>query len=370
MNKEIFSNISKIIERDNKSTTYKFALLRGTIDLIQENSPFIEFKDDRVHFPMGLLIEKWMIYYYPIFDSIHRIPQINGVSNLAFETLLTKVVHFYKKRNRLSGFYNDLKRNGIPEEISPTVAALAQKLHGTLSKMPMYYIGRSLSQDYYSIFKPEIPKSTGKVSRMDSDFLVSNFGTFSIPKDYYDAFELLGSFIGGQDSILMKWAEFSVNASAKELPVEKVLGSLFQSPISERDSKASKDLFDKMLKDKGETACVWTGSKTDKIEVDHIIPFAIWKNNDLWNLLPSLPKINNLKRDKIPTPRLIESQKSVILHYWELLNESFNTRFQKEIKISLLGNEDSNQWRSLAIQQMKDSCHFLIEKRGFDPWEP
>ena len=147
MNKEIFSNISKIIERDNKSTTYKFALLRGTIDLIQENSPFIEFKDDRVHFPMGLLIEKWMIYYYPIFDSIHRIPQINGVSNLAFETLLTKVVHFYKKRNRLSGFYNDLKRNGIPEEISPTVAALAQKLHGTLSKMPMYYIGRSLSQD-------------------------------------------------------------------------------------------------------------------------------------------------------------------------------------------------------------------------------
>ncbi|MDP2043433.1 MAG: hypothetical protein Q8S14_01105 [Algoriphagus sp.] len=49
MNREIFSNISKIIERDSKATTYKFALLRGTIDLIQENSPFLEFKDDRVH---------------------------------------------------------------------------------------------------------------------------------------------------------------------------------------------------------------------------------------------------------------------------------------------------------------------------------
>ena len=41
MDKKIFSNIGKIIERDSKSTTYKFALLRGTIDIIQENSPYI-----------------------------------------------------------------------------------------------------------------------------------------------------------------------------------------------------------------------------------------------------------------------------------------------------------------------------------------
>jgi hypothetical protein len=36
---ETFINISKIIERDSKSTTYKYALLRGTIDIIQDNSP-------------------------------------------------------------------------------------------------------------------------------------------------------------------------------------------------------------------------------------------------------------------------------------------------------------------------------------------
>ena len=37
---EVFQNISKIIERDSKSTTYKFALLRGVIDIIKDNSPF------------------------------------------------------------------------------------------------------------------------------------------------------------------------------------------------------------------------------------------------------------------------------------------------------------------------------------------
>jgi hypothetical protein len=79
-----FSNISKLIERDSKATTYKFALLRGTIDLVQENSLFLEFKDGRVHCPIGLLIEKWMIYYYPIFDSKNKIPQIHGHAKLSF----------------------------------------------------------------------------------------------------------------------------------------------------------------------------------------------------------------------------------------------------------------------------------------------
>ena len=36
MDNEVFFNISKIIERDSKTTTYKFALLRGVIDIIQE----------------------------------------------------------------------------------------------------------------------------------------------------------------------------------------------------------------------------------------------------------------------------------------------------------------------------------------------
>lgn len=370
MNKEIFSNISKLIERDSKSSTYKFALLRGTIDLIQENSPFIEFKGDRVHFPMGLLIEKWMIYYYPIFDSNLKIPQINGKSNLSFEKQLSEVVAFYQKRGGLSAFYADLKRNGVSEELTPTVLSLANQLNSTIRRMPMYYIGRSISSDYHSIFTPELNRKSGSIDRLDSNYLALNYGTFSIPKEYYEAFEILGSFISGQDSIFLKWAEFSRKASGKELPFETIVGKLVESPVTERDSEVSKGLFDSLLQKLGETECVWTNERTEKIQVDHIVPFAIWKNNDLWNLLPAVPKINNNKRDKIPTPRLIERQKGVILHYWELLDKSFETRFQKEIKISLLGNANSSNWRALAIDQLKESCHFLIEKRGFDPWEP
>lgn len=76
MNNQVLYNISKIIERDSKSTTYKFALLRGVIDT-------------------GL-IEKWLLYYYPILESQTTIPQINGDANLAFGNQLKKLIRFMK----------------------------------------------------------------------------------------------------------------------------------------------------------------------------------------------------------------------------------------------------------------------------------
>ena len=92
MNNEVFYNISKIIERDSKTTTYKYALLRGVIDIIQDNSPYITFLENRVQMPTGLLIEKWLMYYYPILQSQTSIPQINGETNLAFSIQLNKLI--------------------------------------------------------------------------------------------------------------------------------------------------------------------------------------------------------------------------------------------------------------------------------------
>ncbi len=370
MNQEIFSNISKIIERDSKSTTYKFALLRGTIDIIQENSPFLNFIDGKVFIPMGLLIEKWMIYYYPIFESETLIPQINGNSKLAFASQMYDLVSFYRKLGGLSVFYNDLKRNNIPEEINSLVTKLAKTLNQTLRNMPMKYLGGSISTDFHSIFKPE-SKANRIAGKVDSEYLIQNFGTYSIPMDYYQVFRLLGSFISGQDSILFKWAEFSVKASSQtsQLNIQQVVENVLKSPVTERDSKDSKIIYNEILKSEGETHCVWTGNKVQKIEVDHVIPFAVWKNNDLWNLLPSNPKTNNSKRDKIPSPALIENQKDIILHYWGIVDSRLNSRFQKEIRVSLLGDNQLRDWKEVAIDQLKSTCTFLIEKRGFEKWE-
>lgn len=368
MNNEVFYNISKIIERDSKATTYKFALLRGVIDIIQDNSPYITFGKS-IYFPTGLLIEKWLLYYYPILESSTFIPQINGEVNLAFGRQFCNLIKSYELRGGFSAFYNDLKSKGIPVDLQADFFELAKKLRDTITRMPMKYIGRSISNDYYSIFNFENGILRKSNSDIDIVFLIQNFGTFSIPKEYYEAFKILGSFISGQDSILFKWAEFSVNASKQNLSISKVVNEVLKSPITEREIAESKRIYREILKKEGQVYCVWTGKKISSYNIDHLIPFSIWKNNDLWNLLPSDSKTNNQKRDKIPSPELIEKQKSLILDYWEILNERQSQRFKKEIQVALLGNNAFASWKDTGIKQLQNSCDYLIANRGFEEWK-
>lgn len=367
MNNEVFTNINKIIERDSKSTTYKYALLRGVIDIIQDNSPYISFVENRVQMPIGLLIEKWLIYYYPILQSQVLIPQINGDSKLAFSSQLSKLIVGYEDRGGFSAFYNDLKNKGIPADMQIDFMALTRKLRDTITKMPMKYIGRSISENYYSIFQFE-NQNVRKDTKIDIEILINQFGTFSIPFEYYEAFKILGSFINGQDSILFKWAEFSVNASGNKISINKVLNEVLKSPVTLREIKEAKKLYKDILKKEGKVYCVWTGRNISNYDIDHLIPFSVWKNNDLWNLLPSDSRINNQKRDKIPTPEIIEKQKNLILDYWEIISESQLMRFQKEIQVSLLGNHSFDTWRDKGIMQLQSRCSYLIENRGFEGW--
>jgi len=370
MHDVVFSNISKIIERDSKVTTYKFALLRGVIDIIQNNSPYISFSEGRVHIPTGLLIEKWILYYYPILESSTYIPQINGDVNLAFGNQLNQIISTYRPVGGFSAFYNDLKNKGIPESIQKDFLVLAKKLQETITKMPMRYIGRSISNDFYSIFnyKTQRPRKHHSVS-IDIEYLIRNFGIFSIPVEYYEAFKVLGSFIGGQDSILFKWAEFSVNASGKRLSIENVVNEVLRSPITEREVAESKNIYKSIMKSEGKVYCVWTGKSISRYDVDHMIPFSVWRNNDLWNLLPSQSSTNNQKRDKIPSPDLIEKRKDMILYYWDLINHNQPQRFQKEMQVALLGNNSFTAWHETAISQLQSSCDYLISNRGYDEWK-
>lgn len=368
MNKEIFSNISKIIERDSKTTTYKFALLRGTIDIVQENSPFIILKDNQVCIPLWLLVEKWLIYYYPIFEANISFAQIQGKAQLAFEDPFKELTNKYQELGGFSAFYNDLKYRGIPVDVQPIFIKLIKKLRDTIVKMPMRYAGRSITNKEYSIYKYNFDKMNLRIVDIDKEYLIQSFGTFSLPIEYYEAFKFLGSFITGQDSLFVKWAEFSVNASNRTLSTQTILQEVSKSPVTERDVRESKAQYKELLKSKGSIFCVWTGDKINNYDIDHIVPFSVLKNNDLWNLLPTKPSINNLKRDKLPSINLIERQKNIILHYWEILHTVSPKRFDKEVKISLLGNSSFDNWQTDAIQQLKKTCDYLITIRGFEEW--
>lgn len=99
-----------------------------------------------------MLIEKWLLYYYPLFDSNILIPQINGNVNLAFNNEILNLIESYKSRGGFSAFYNDLKYKNIPTDLQDDFFELVKKLRDPITKMPMKYTGRSIKEEYYSIF--------------------------------------------------------------------------------------------------------------------------------------------------------------------------------------------------------------------------
>lgn len=370
MKYHILKNINQIIELDSKDTTYKFALLRATIEVIQEQTPYKRIENERVILPMGLLILKWLEYYYPIIEK--ELPQRNGDNlgtfTLTFRKLFKEVTDFYRIRGGLSVFYSELMRGDLPVEIEGTTFELCKKIRDTIRKQPMRYIGKSVYGEEYGIFRwIQSSGNLRKVIKLDANTLIENFGEFSIPRDYYTVMELMGSFVTGMHTILIHWAKFTVNKD-KSLDLNQVLGTILESPLEHRNTTLSQKIFSQLKTERGNLECVWTGGRiSDDLNIDHILPFSIWRNNDLWNLLPSKAKINGRKDNKIPSIELLNKRKDSIISYWTLIRKTEKIIFDKELSISLVTWEKLNQhnWELVAFESLQDKCRYLIKTRGF-----
>ncbi len=354
------------IERESKYASYKFALIRSIIEVIQEYDHLkIEKNNCKVAFPFGLLIEKWMFYYYPLVEN--NIPQIYGKKDIIFRKDLEFFINKYRKNGGLLQFYNDYRHSKL--EIDE-VLKLFKKIKTAIYTGPMKYLGYTSNRYYYSIFEYE--KSSNKNFNKENlnlrEYLINNFGFIKFEKNLYILLKEFGSFINGTESIIFKWANFSVNID-NSLNVEKVISILLKNNEIGRDVYNAKKVYDKYIHD---LRCVWSDKKltSKNYEVDHALPYSITYINDLWNLLPAHNTVNRKKSDKIPTPTLIENRKTHIKNCWNLLFKEYNERFLKDIEIGLTGSMNSNipDLFKLGIEKLKQKSQFLID-RGYEPWK-
>lgn len=188
-----FKQINTIIARDSKDATYKFALLRSVIEVIHEYAHFRKESEDKVTFPLGLLIEKWLLYYYPLIDSRIFLPQKNGATaellpgkRIAFHKQFKIITDYYSGKGGFSAFYRDFKSGSLPHAVKPTFIDLIKSLKDTITTMPMKYLGNSVFNKNYSIFQfNKDHKRTRKNDHpVDLRFLITNFGTFTVDKKY------------------------------------------------------------------------------------------------------------------------------------------------------------------------------------------
>lgn len=355
--KESLKKINHIIEKDSKDTTYKFALLRGAIDICINYDHLGVEDQDFVYFPMSLMIERWILYYYPLIEK--EIPQKSGTRKLSFYKHFKNIVDFYRTRGGYGSFYVELVKNRIPAEIKDDYKKLVKTLKNTISNMPMRYLGKSYYKDEYRVFRYRDNKDRDK------------HGEFGLLKEFYEVFRYIGTFISGYEAIIYKWAEFSSNASRGQVSKSEVIETLLTEPEYTRDTRLIRDI----LAGEETLVCTWTGNKINKkdLHIDHIIPFSIWSNNSMWNLVPTSSKVNQSKRDKIPSKGLLDDRRENIKRYWKLYMEKEPVLFIKEMNRDLLGNKEQSledKDLDIAIDLLKSKIEYLINDRGYEEWNP
>ena len=372
VNTRVFREISAIIEGDDTNTTYKFALLRATIDIIQQYGHFSQQKKDEIIFPIGLLVERWLLYYYPFFreqipQQAGEIPRKNHLG-LAFRDSFKPIVAYYQGNTIIDGFYRDIAHREFPEPIRNEMIVLIRSIARTIKKMPMRYLGNSIFKKEYSVYRtmPAVGKFT--ITPKDDDLFGSGaLGYFAISMDVFEVFRFMGSFISGKANLLFKWAEFTANLENCDRDVNTILNELLYEPDKSRDVNLATHIFE----NSGiPLICTWTSKQIHQLNIDHVIPYSLWYNNDLWNLLPAEAAINGKKSDAIPHPQAIINSAENITRYWEVLRSKQEPLFLRQMRKSLTGNLYGSGWPRDAISKLAKVCDELISVRGLKSWQP
>jgi SAM-dependent methyltransferase/SOS-response transcriptional repressor LexA len=338
--------IETLVNRDRKTTTYKLALLRALCDLAQTGYRHVNWHSDgTVSLPRNLISEKWIDYYWPLFDTPDgtAIPQIGGARRLGFDRELAALIDHFAGQNQLSGFHGT-RESG---RLNKTETALFQSALGKIGQ---------------AIVSGPVRYATQGGFRFDA-----TTGRVHFNAGLWREMCLLGHWVS--DAILFRWAELCVELSNRQFDAATVLRQLIARPETERDVLDVRKLY----REEDHLSCVWTQVSLDRrrFDVDHVIPFSHWHNNDLWNLLPADPKVNNRKRDKLVTRAVLFERGDDIIRNWRFVRSAMPDRFDFEISRTLLGrNFPEAQWEWPALSALAEAVETLAIQRNLERWEP
>lgn len=358
------SQINRIIEHDRISSTYKFALLKNTIDVCQRYDHLIKIDNENAYIPLGLIIEGWIFDYFPFVFNGVRQQKSGNVLNKEVELVYAELFEYMNLspnkttwQDAYAKTYMQYLSLELDDKQSKLMLKLAKKIAKTIVENPMYFTGD------VPIYNPgkktfgDIP-NTEKINR---EFLIENFGTFSINKDHYLIFRYMGQSLYGTSTIARRWRDTTYSLNKDSFATDKIDIMIYKTIFTDRNTKISRRFLPE------ECHCVWSGKKLKKgkYDIDHVLPYSIWFNNDLWNLLPCDPNINNKKSDKIPSPELIISQSDLIVSYWNIYEQKAKELFEYQIKSSLLSETSNLTNKMNLIKALCDKADYLISKRGY-----
>ncbi|WFB36960.1 methyltransferase domain-containing protein [Kiritimatiellota bacterium B12222] len=346
--------VEKVLNHDKKDATYKLALVRALAEIAQTEFHIAEFlPHGKVAIPLGNIADRWLWYYWPIFAHERFISQKNGErehggKNLAIRKKINDLI-VAAGPGGLSAFHANWRRGTLSEGQKKFWKSAHSKLKSTIWNMPVRHAGGGKE---FSVFQYNHDLKNPAIE-MDAAL--------------WREFCLTGSWI--QDATLLRWAELTEQLSRQQVKASEVLDCLLKRWDPDRDVQDARGYY---LKNKSDLICVWTEkSVRTNFEVDHTLPYTLWKNNDLWNLLPALPSVNNQKRDSIPSTALLKARRDLIINYWSGLQTEFGDRFLRDAQ-TLMGREEfkTDNWENTLYSRLSEACEITATQRGVKRWQP
>jgi len=332
---------------ERKVATYKLALIRALCDVALTQPHRARFREGRkVEVPIAAVAERWVLYYWPLFDSETFLPQKGGDWNqrshgLAFARELDALIQFYRATGGMSAFAVDRRDGAMPAHAQSLYGALTAKLKNTIHAGPVTYAGGSLDDRLFGYER----------------------GMILVESALWRELSLMGHWI--QDALLLRWADLVHQLSKKDVRKDVVIARLLTVPTVERETAAARQVF----ATRSDVECVWTGRllKPGSMAIDHVLPYSLWRNNDLWNLLPSHSQVNGQKSDKLPMREVLVKRRDYVLWCWTQSREGFPRRFDAEAKAQV-GEPRLSLPRLFDV--MAEAIEVTALQRGVQRWAP
>jgi SAM-dependent methyltransferase len=297
-----------VILQQEKSATYKLALLR-CIARIADTSPNVAREaGDHVELPLGLIALYWIRMFKPLIER--GLPQLPG-ERMGFVTDAFRALASVSPSDlRPGGTFHDTEGEALRRALSHSAQLIA--------RMPATHLS-------FANNEPVFPTNYGRLPSLRASTVLDEaffwtYGVTRVPLVIWHVMRRMSAWI--EPMLIAEWVRLTKLFSesiGRTTTADEVLTALrWIEP--ERDTSFVRSLALARLSRGEHVTCVWSGQDLAAVsfDIDHCLPWSAWPCGDLWNLLPASKVLNRLgKRDLIVSSATLAQAKPRIVESWQ-----------------------------------------------------
>jgi ubiquinone/menaquinone biosynthesis C-methylase UbiE len=351
---------------DEKSSTYKIALLRVLARSADTAAGLARYDADSVVVPLGLVSLFWLRMYKPLIE--HALPQMPltrlGTGPGFVTNSFTSLRPVTAVELRIGSVFSDQTAKHLHQSLS--------EISQVIRNMPANYLRWPASdKPIFDVTRRRMVPTPSPL-QIDEAFLWS-LGDFRIPLEIWQALTHYNVWI--EPVLVSEWVRLIESYCNDGRPDVRALAhSLLAWVDPARDTGFARAAVDRMRAAGKPVYCVWSGARLrDDYDVDHCFPFAAWPCGDAWNLMPASRQVNIQKSNRLVTQAALERASDTISSWWndaflsqgDGLRRQFFLEASQTLPILVATPEPADVIDAMKVHRIR-----LSKDQGLRPWEP